>query len=79
MFLPPHLVHSVTQMFGDMRLVAVGFRHVFFTEAMYGSHVSIATARMPLICSSVSISQKPSKLESIRFWALIGPGFHGRA
>jgi hypothetical protein len=50
-------VHGITQVFGHMKLVenvlAVGFRQV-----MYGSHRSITTARMPLICSSVKIRQK---------------------
>jgi hypothetical protein len=57
-------------MFGHLKFVesdlAFGSRMCSRTEAVYGSHWSVLTARMPLIDSAVAVSQNTSRLVGLR-------------
>jgi hypothetical protein len=56
-------------MLGYMKLIednpTICFRQMC---PMYGSHMSMAMASIPLICSAVRVAQKPSSLLCLRFF-----------
>ena len=64
------LCHGISQMLRQMKLVeddlAIRFRHVLTYRSDVPSHMSIATAPMPPICSAVRVSQNPSRLLCLR-------------
>jgi hypothetical protein len=61
--------------------LAIRFRTCSRIEAMYVSHQSIVTAEMPPICSTVRVSQNPSRLVEVisrynlfvRWFAVLAP------